>query len=117
MHKEERRTINVVIVSSKLIDRACSFVPLTTSTPRITTFEDGKPGYRDAGRRFDDHRAQRGCEGLRGQRASVCIQVVRFFAVVLHRDASSLFYHTGLQNCLYQSLTKNYLRYRADHST
>ena len=77
MHKEERKTINVVIVSSKLIDRACSFVPLTTSTPRITTFEDGKPGSRDASRRFDDHRTQRGCEGLRGQRASVCIQVVR----------------------------------------
>jgi len=77
VHKEERKTINVVIVSSKLIDRACSFVPLTTSTPRITTFEDGKPGSRDASRRFDDHRTQRGCEGLRGQRASVCIQVVR----------------------------------------
>ena len=77
MHKEESRTINVVIVSRKLIDRACSFVSLTVSTSRITTLEDGKPGYRDASRRFDDHRAQRGCEGLRGQRASVCIQVVR----------------------------------------
>ena len=78
MHKEGRRTINVVIVSTKFIDRACSFVLPTTTTLRITTFEDGKSGHRDASRRLDDHRAQRGCEGLRGQGASVCIQVVRF---------------------------------------